>query len=41
MYRRFIALTSDGKSDVDLGPLRLVTDSFMLGRRRFVEAFED
>jgi D-galactose 1-dehydrogenase len=41
LYRRFLALASEGKSDVDLAPLRLVADSFMLGRRRFVEAFED
>ncbi|WP_198960944.1 Gfo/Idh/MocA family oxidoreductase [Bradyrhizobium sp. UFLA03-84] len=41
LYRRFVALTSDGKSDVDLAPLQLVADSFMLGRRRLVEAFED
>ncbi|MCC8981579.1 Gfo/Idh/MocA family protein [Bradyrhizobium acaciae] len=41
LYRRFVALTSEGKSDVDLAPLRLVADSFMLGRRRLVEAFED
>ncbi|MCC8966382.1 Gfo/Idh/MocA family oxidoreductase [Bradyrhizobium sp. Pear76] len=41
LYRRFVALTSEGKSDVDLAPLRLVADSFMLGRRRLVEVFED
>ncbi|MCC8958769.1 Gfo/Idh/MocA family oxidoreductase [Bradyrhizobium sp. Pear77] len=41
LYRRFVALTSDGKSEVDLAPLRLVADSFMLGRRRSVEAFGD
>ncbi|MGY4477216.1 Gfo/Idh/MocA family protein [Bradyrhizobium sp. USDA 3364] len=41
LYRRFVALTSDRKSDVDLAPLRLVADSFMLGRRRLVEAFGD
>jgi len=41
LYRHFLALTADGKSDVDLAPLQLVADSFMLGRRRFVEAFED
>ncbi|QOZ31920.1 Gfo/Idh/MocA family protein [Bradyrhizobium sp. CCBAU 53421] len=41
LYRRFVALTSDGKSEVDLAPLRLVADSFMLGRRRLVEAFGD
>ncbi len=41
LYRRFVALASQGKSDVDLAPLQLVADSFMLGRRRVVEAFED
>ena len=41
LYRRFLALTEEGKSDVDLAPLQLVADSFMLGRRRFVGAFED
>ncbi|UGA44786.1 Gfo/Idh/MocA family oxidoreductase [Bradyrhizobium quebecense] len=41
LYRRFVALTSDGKSEVDLAPLRLVADSYMLGRRRSVEAFGD
>ncbi|WP_076866279.1 Gfo/Idh/MocA family protein [Bradyrhizobium mercantei] len=41
LYRRFVALTSEGKSDVDLAPLRLVADSFMVGQRRLVEAFED
>ncbi|KJC40373.1 galactose 1-dehydrogenase [Bradyrhizobium sp. LTSP885] len=41
LYRRFLALASEGKSDVDLAPLQLVADSFMLGRRRVVEPFED
>lgn len=41
LYRRFVRLISEGKSDVDLTPLQLVADSFMLGRRRVVEAFED
>ncbi|QPF86243.1 Gfo/Idh/MocA family oxidoreductase [Bradyrhizobium genosp. L] len=41
LYRHFLALTADGGSDVDLAPLQLVADSFMLGRRRLVEAFED
>ncbi|MBR0796292.1 Gfo/Idh/MocA family oxidoreductase [Bradyrhizobium jicamae] len=41
LYRYFLALTADGKSDVDLAPLQLVADSFMLGRRRFVDAFEE
>ncbi len=30
-----------GASDVDLSPLRLVADAFLLGNRRIVEAFED
>lgn len=41
LYRRFVALTATGASDVDLTPLRLVADAFMLGRRSVVEAFED
>ena len=30
-----------GESDVDLAPLQLVADAFMLGRRRTVEPFKD
>ena len=41
LYRRFVELASEGLSDVDLAPLQLVADAFMLGRRRQVEAFED
>ena len=41
LYRRFIELAADGRSDVDLAPQSLVADAFMLGRRRTVEAFED
>jgi D-galactose 1-dehydrogenase len=41
LYRRFVALAARGASDVDLAPLQLVADAFMLGRRRTVEAFED
>lgn len=41
IYRRFAELTATGASDVDLTPLRLVADAFMLGRRRIVETFED
>ena len=41
LYRRFVDLTATGTSDVDLTPLRLVADAFMLGRRRFVAAFEE
>ena len=41
LYRRFAELTATGASDVDLTPLRLVADAFMLGRRRIVAAFEE
>jgi len=41
LYRRFVELIAAGTSDVDLTPLRLVADAFMLGSRRTVEPFED
>lgn len=41
LYKHFAALVKAGKSDVDLAPLRHVADAFMLGRRKFVEAFYD
>ena len=41
LYRRFVELTATGTSDVDLAPLRLVADAFMLGRRQIVAAFEE
>jgi D-galactose 1-dehydrogenase len=41
LYRRFVDLTATGASDVDLTPLQLVADAFMLGRRHIVEPFED
>ena len=41
LYRRFRELTATGESDVDLAPLQLVADAFLLGRRRTVEPFED
>jgi D-galactose 1-dehydrogenase len=41
LYRRFLELAATGESDVDLAPLQLVADAFMLGRRRTVEPFED
>jgi D-galactose 1-dehydrogenase len=40
LYRQFVALTSKGECDVDLAPLQIVADAFLLGRRRSVEAFE-
>jgi D-galactose 1-dehydrogenase len=41
LYRRFRELAASGDSDVDLAPLQLVADAFLLGRRRAVEPFED
>ncbi|WP_315728431.1 MULTISPECIES: Gfo/Idh/MocA family oxidoreductase [unclassified Bradyrhizobium] len=41
LYRRFVELTARGAIDVDLVPLRLVADAFLLGSRRLVEPFED
>lgn len=41
LYHRFVELAATGASDVDLTPLRLVADAFLLGKRRIVEAFED
>jgi D-galactose 1-dehydrogenase len=41
LYRRFVELAARGISDVDLAPLQLVADCFLLGRWREVEAFED
>ena len=36
-----VELAVSGDSDVDLAPLQLVADAFLLGRRRTVEPFED
>jgi D-galactose 1-dehydrogenase len=41
LYRRFADIIRAGNSDVDLAPLIHVADAFMLGRRKFVEAFHD
>ena len=41
LYRRFMQLAAEGRSDVDLAPFQLVADCFLLGRWRTVEAFED
>jgi D-galactose 1-dehydrogenase len=40
LYRRFADLAAKGECDVDLAPLQIVADAFLLGRRRNVEAFE-
>ncbi|QQO12766.1 Gfo/Idh/MocA family oxidoreductase [Bradyrhizobium diazoefficiens] len=39
LYHRFVELAATGASDVDLAPLRLVADAFLLGRRTLVEPF--
>ena len=41
LYRRFVELSAGGASEVDLTPLRLVADAFLLGKRRIVGTFED
>jgi predicted dehydrogenase len=41
LYRRFLDLIDTRRSDVDIRPLRLVADAFLVGRRTAVEAFED
>ncbi|QQO21182.1 Gfo/Idh/MocA family oxidoreductase [Bradyrhizobium diazoefficiens] len=41
LYRRFVELTATGASEVDLTPLRLVADAFLLGKRTVVEPFVD
>jgi D-galactose 1-dehydrogenase len=40
LYRRYVELASTGGCDVDLAPLQIVADAFLLGRRHTVEAFE-
>ena len=41
LYTRFVKLAASGASDVDLAPLRLVADAFLLGKRNIVEPFVD
>ena len=41
LYARFAELLRAGRSDVDLRPLTLVADAFMLGRREEAPAFID
>jgi D-galactose 1-dehydrogenase len=41
IYNRFVELIRTGASDVDLAPLQLVADAFLLGRRSVVAPFED
>ncbi|MDE1149744.1 MAG: Gfo/Idh/MocA family oxidoreductase [Azospirillaceae bacterium] len=39
LYDRFARLIAEGRSDVDISPLRLVSDAFLSGRRELVEEF--
>ncbi len=41
LYRRFAELIQSGQSNVDLEPLRLTADAFLLGERKQVSAFID
>ena len=41
LYARFATLIAEGRSEVDVAPLRHVADAFLRGERRIVEAFED
>jgi D-galactose 1-dehydrogenase len=41
LYARFAEIIKGKQSDVDLSPLRHVADAFMLGKRKFVDAFID
>jgi D-galactose 1-dehydrogenase len=39
LYDRFAALIEAGQSDVDIRPLQLVADAFLVGERQAVEPF--
>lgn len=41
IYRRFAELARARESDVDLAPLRIVADAFLVGERRIVENFDE
>lgn len=41
LYRRFVELVRAGASDVDVRPLRLVADAFLIGERRGAQPFHD
>jgi D-galactose 1-dehydrogenase len=41
LYRRFVELMQRNESDVDLAPLTLVSDAFLVGRLHEVEPFQD
>lgn len=41
LYSRFGTLIRSGRSDVDTGPLQLVADAFLRGKREITDAFHD
>ncbi len=41
IYRRFAELLRDGRSEVDVQPLRIIADAFLIGTRQTTEAFHD
>ncbi|WP_428030232.1 Gfo/Idh/MocA family protein [Ancylobacter sp.] len=41
IYAHFVQLVAEGRSDVDLAPLQLVADAFLLARRTIVAPFHD
>lgn len=41
LYKRFADLIAAGQSEVDLSPMQLVADAFLLGEKREVDAFHD
>ena len=41
IYRRFAGLLRDGRSEVDVQPLRIIADAFLIGTRQTTEAFHD
>ncbi len=40
LYSRFVDLVRSGRSDIDVAPLRLVADAFLVGRTTLVEPFQ-
>ena len=41
IYDRFAAIVAAGEVDLDLEPLRIVSDAFLVGQRQMIDAFEN
>ena len=41
IYDRFAAILAAGEVDLDLEPLRIVSDAFLVGQRETIDAFEE